>query len=223
MIQAKSSARLIGKGDTPMEISPKSQPGILSRFAETLLPLIDDDQQQAVRRVEEVLKGFSDRFDAAYLNGMRQKLGFSTVEDDDAKLVDEFLSLLATDGADFTLAFRRLSDAAGGHASEQPLRNLFHDQRIFETWAARWRQRLAREPEGPESRRARMRAVNPAFIPRNHRLEEMIEAAVVAADFTPFEALLLILAKPFEDQPAFAHYMDPPQVHERVCQTFCGT
>ena len=68
-----------------------------------------------------------------------------------------------------------------------------------------------------------MRAVNPAFIPRNHRIEEVIEAAVVAADFTPFEALLLILAKPFEFQPGFAHYMDPPQVHERVCQTFCGT
>ena len=77
--------------------------------------------------------------------------------------------------------------------------------------------------EGLENRRAKMRAVNPAFIPRNHRIEEVIEAAVVAADFTPFEALLLVLAKPFEDQPAFAHYMDPPQVHERVCQTFCGT
>ena len=81
----------------------------------------------------------------------------------------------------------------------------------------------AREWEGPDNRRARMHAVNPAFIPRNHRIEEVIEAAVVASDFTPFEALLSILAKPFEDQPAFAHYMDPPQVHERVCQTFCGT
>ena len=82
-----------------------------------MLPLIDDDQQQAVQRAEEVLKGFSERFDAAYLNGMRQKLGLSTVEDDDAKLVDEFLSLLAKDGADFTLAFRRLSDAAGEGSS----------------------------------------------------------------------------------------------------------
>jgi uncharacterized protein YdiU (UPF0061 family) len=195
----------------------------LSRFAETLLPLIDDDQQQAVQRAEDVLKGFLDRFDAAYLDGMRQKLGLATVEDDDLKLVGEFLSLLAADGVDFTLAFRRLGDAAGEGASEHPLRSLFHDQRVFEAWAARWRQRLAREPEGAESRRARMRAVNPTFIPRNHRIEEVIEAAVVAADFTPFEALLLVLAKPFEDQPAFAHYMDPPQVHERVCQTFCGT
>ena len=80
---------------------------------------------------------------------------------------------------------------------------------------------LRSQPE--EARGAKMRAVNPAFIPRNHRIEEVIEAAVVAADFTPFETLLLILSKPFEDQPAFAHYMDPPQVHERVCQTFCGT
>jgi uncharacterized protein YdiU (UPF0061 family) len=188
-----------------------------------LLPLINDDQPQAVQRAEDVLKGFSARFDATYCTGMRQKLGLATVEDDDLKLVDEFLSLLAADGADFTLAFRRLSDAAGEGASEHPVRSLFHDQRVFEAWAARWRQRLAREPEGAESHRARMRAVNPAFIPRNHRIEEVIEAAVVAADFTLFEALLLILAKPFEDQPTFAHYMDPPQVHERVCQTFCGT
>jgi uncharacterized protein YdiU (UPF0061 family) len=195
----------------------------LARLAETLLPLIGDDHQHAVQRAEDVLKAFSARFDAAYFTGMRHKLGLSTVEDDDLKLVDEFLSLLATDGADFTLAFRRLSDVAGEGASEHPLRSLFHDQRVFEEWAARRRQRLAREPESPESRRARMRAVNPAFIPRNHRIEEVIEAAVVAADFTPFEALLSVLAKPFEDQPAFAHYMDPPHVHERVCQTFCGT
>ena len=100
----------------------------LSRFAETLLPLIDDDQQQAVQRAEDVLEGFSARFDAAYFNGMRQKLGLSTVEDDDLKLVDEFLSLLAADGVDFTLAFRRLSDAAGEGASEHPLRSLFHDR-----------------------------------------------------------------------------------------------
>ena len=156
-------------------------------------------------------------------HGMRQKLGLSTVEDNDLKLVDEFLSLLATDGADFTLAFRRLSNAAGEGASGQPSCKSLSRSTAFEEWAARWRQRLAREPEGPDSRRARMGAVNPAFIPRNHRIEAVIEAAVVAANFTPFEALLLVLAKPFEEQPAFVHYMDPPQTHERVCQTFCGT
>jgi uncharacterized protein YdiU (UPF0061 family) len=195
----------------------------LSRLAETLLPLIDSDQQQAVQRAEDVLKGFSARFDAAYVNGMRQKLGLATVEDDDLKLVDEFLSLLAADAADFTLAFRRLSDVAVEHASEQPLRSLFQDEQAFQAWIVRWRQRSAREPEEAESRHAKMRAINPAFIPRNHRIEAVIEAAVTAADFAPFETLLSVLAKPFEDQPLFAHYMDPPQAHERVCQTFCGT
>jgi protein adenylyltransferase len=70
---------------------------------------------------------------------------------------------------------------------------------------------------------ARMRLVNPAFIPRNHRIEAMIEAAVEREDFAPFEQLLQVLAKPFEDQASFRQYMDPPQPHERVCQTFCGT
>ena len=111
---------------------------------------------------------------------MRQKFGLATVEDDDLKLNDEFLNLLATDGADFTLAFRRLSDAAGEGASEHSLRSLFHDQRVFEAWAARWRQRLAREPEGPESRRAKMRAVNPAFI--NQRIYQIKKSAMMNCD-----------------------------------------
>jgi uncharacterized protein YdiU (UPF0061 family) len=79
------------------------------------------------------------------------------------------------------------------------------------------------EPNNADERRVRMRAVNPAFIPRNHRIEAMIEAAVEREDFAPFEELLLVLAKPFEDQACLARYMDPPQPHERVCQTFCGT
>jgi uncharacterized protein YdiU (UPF0061 family) len=80
-----------------------------------------------------------------------------------------------------------------------------------------------REPDDAGDRRARMRAVNPAFIPRNHRIEAMIEAAVEREDFAPFEELLQVLAKPFEDQVPFQRYMDPPRPHERVCQTFCGT
>jgi uncharacterized protein YdiU (UPF0061 family) len=79
------------------------------------------------------------------------------------------------------------------------------------------------EPNTADERRAGMRAVNPAFVPRNHRIEAVIEAAVERKDFAPFEELLLVLAKPFDDQAPFARYMDPPQPHERVCQTFCGT
>ena len=195
----------------------------LARFAETLLPLIDENQQQAIKQAEGVLERFSARFEAAYLAGMRQKLGFSTEADGDLELAGEFISLLATNHVDFTLAFRRLSDAAGSVPAEDDLRILFRDKQGFGTWAERWRSRLMREPNHEDERRTRMRAVNPAFIPRNHRIEAMIEAAGEHEDFAPFEELLLVLAKPFEDQASFARYMDPPQPHERVCQTFCGT
>ena len=195
----------------------------LARFAETLLPLIDEDQQQAIKQAEDVLERFSGRFEAAYSAGMRQKLGLSTEADGDLELASEFLRLLATNQVDFTLAFRRLSDVAGSLAADVSLRSLFGDAQEFGVWVERWRTRIMREPEVTDDRCARMRAVNPAFIPRNHRIEAMIEAAVEREDFAPFEQLLLVLAKPFEDQASFRQYMDPPQPHERVCQTFCGT
>jgi uncharacterized protein YdiU (UPF0061 family) len=204
-----------------------SQPQIaswnLARFAETLLPLIDEDQQQAIRQAEDALERFSARFQAAYSAGMRQKLGLLTEADGDLELAGEFLRLLASDQVDFTLAFRRLSDAAGSTASAAPLRSLFGDEPGFEAWVERWRSRIKQEADDANNRSARMRAVNPAFIPRNHRVEAMIEAAVEREDFAPFEELLLVLAKPFEDQASYRQYMDPPQPHERVCETFCGT
>lgn len=195
----------------------------LARFAETLLPLIDEDQQKAIDQAEEVLELFSARFETAYSTGIRQKLGLSTEADGDLELAGEFLELLATNEVDFTLAFRRLSSEADGSHAEADLRSLFKDEQGFEAWAGRWRSRLTREPDRPDKSCVRMRAVNPAFIPRNHRIEAMIEAAVEREDFAPFEELMLVLGKPFEDQACFARYMDPPQRHERVVQTFCGT
>jgi uncharacterized protein YdiU (UPF0061 family) len=202
---------------------PKIATWNLARFAETLLPLINEEQQKAIEQAEDVLERFSAGFEAAYSAGMGQKLGFSTEADGDLELAGEFLSLLATDQVDFTLAFRRLSDAADRPDAEVALRSLFVDEQPFETWVRRWRSRLAREPDDTDSPGVRMRAVNPAFIPRNHRIEAMIEAAVEGEDFAPFEELLLVLAKPFENQASFARYMNPPQPNERVCQTFCGT
>jgi uncharacterized protein YdiU (UPF0061 family) len=195
----------------------------LARLAETLLPLIDEDQQKAVQQVENVLEGFSTRFEANYSAGMRQKLGLSTVEDGDMGLVGEFLDLLATNQVDFTIAFRRLSDAADDVAAKDELRGLFQDGPGFDAWWVRRRERVAREPEAVENRRMRMRAVNPAFIPRNHRIEEMIQAATETNDFALFHEILSVLARPFDDQPGFARYQESPLPHERVCQTFCGT
>jgi serine/tyrosine/threonine adenylyltransferase len=193
----------------------------LTRLAETLLPLLAEDEKQAVAEAEAVLDGFGDRFQAAYLGGLRRKLGLFTAEDEDIHLAQDFLGLLAASRADFTLAFRRLSEAAA--TSDETLRDLVGKTDQYDAWLARWRARVAREPQGGAARRVAMLGVNPAFIPRNHRIEAVIDAAVQRDDFAPFEELLAVLARPFEDQPGYEHYMQPPQEHERVLQTFCGT
>jgi uncharacterized protein YdiU (UPF0061 family) len=126
------------------------------------------------------------------------------------------MQLMAQSHADYTLAFRRLCDAADGNVD--PLRDMFVDLAAFDAWAAKWRQQREAQPiDG-----AAMRKVNPAFIPRNHRIEAAIQAAQ-RDDFAPFEQLVTVLSKPYDDQPQYAAYAEPPQDDERVTQTFCGT
>lgn len=195
----------------------------LTRFAECLLPLFSDDQDKAVGQAQDALSEFAEIFNIAYKAGLREKLGLFTEREDDQALAQALLDAMARSKADFTLTFRRLSDAANDPAADQEVRDLFADPAGFDEWAPRWRRRIADEPQSGEQRQAVMRAVNPAFIPRNHRVEAVIEAAVERDDFAPFERLLLVLSKPYEDQPAYVDYALPPQPHERVCQTFCGT
>jgi serine/tyrosine/threonine adenylyltransferase len=133
------------------------------------------------------------------------------------------LSAMAQNQADFTLTFRHLGNAAFDAAADNEVRSLFTDPAAYDEWAVRWRQRLSDEPQDATARRNAMRKVNPAFIPRNHRVEAVIQAAMNNDDFAPFEELLTVLSKPYEDQPAFAAYAEPPLPDQRVLQTFCGT
>jgi uncharacterized protein YdiU (UPF0061 family) len=132
--------------------------------------------------------------------------------------------------ADFTLTFRRLCDAATADAQHDgPLRALFDKPSAFDGWAKRWRERLQQDDRADDERQRAMRQVNPAFIPRNHRVEEVIRAAEDHDDFAPFERLLRVLATPYDDQPGACsrasadHFASPPRPHEVVHQTFCGT
>jgi uncharacterized protein YdiU (UPF0061 family) len=124
---------------------------------------------------------------------------------------------MAENTADFTLTFRALADAIQGNAA--PARAQFADTAAFDVWAEAWQARLAQEAEPARL----MRAANPAFIPRNHLVEAAIRAAEDRDDFRPFEALMAVLARPFEDQPENARYANPPKPEERVLATFCGT
>jgi serine/tyrosine/threonine adenylyltransferase len=186
----------------------------LAQFATALLPLMGDDRNAAIEAATEVVQGFADRFQAAWLDVFRAKIGLATAEDGDAELIQTLLTRMETLRADFTNTFRALgSDAA---------RDAFLDPAGFDAWETEWRARLGREGAAPGKRVDAMARVNPAVIPRNHRVEEAIRAGV-AGDFTPFHRLVDVLARPFDDQPEAADLRRPPAEDEVVRQTFCGT
>lgn len=186
----------------------------LARFAETLLPLIDSDVERAVQLASDVIEEFSREFGEKWLSVMRRKVGLFTEEEGDGVLIQGLLDVMQRDHSDFTLTFRRLCAAVESDAAETAL---------DPEWIRQWRARMAREPQPASEHAAFMRWVNPAFIPRNHRIEAVIVAAVEHENFAPFEELTQVLSRPYEEQPAFAEYTKPPQPEERVLQTFCGT
>jgi len=193
------------------------------RLAETLLPLISSDEEEAVRLATDRLERFVSIFDEAHLRVMRAKLGMVREEEGDRDLSNDLLQHLAANKVDFTLFFRRLCDAALGTEHDASVAALFADSSAYAEWALRWRARNAKEDHTPQERAAAMKRANPRFIPRNHRVEEMIEAAVERDDFAPFETLVRVLANPFDDQPEFAYLADPPSTVDETYRTFCGT
>jgi uncharacterized protein YdiU (UPF0061 family) len=154
---------------------------------------------------------------------MRAKLGLAVPEDGDSDLVADLLAAMHHDAADFTVTFRALAAAAesadGVLWADRPAGR----QDEIEAWIPKWRARLAREAGSGRERALAMRCVNPEFIPRNHRIEQAISAAVEQRDFAPFRELAAVLRKPFDEQPGHAHLGLPPLPEERVLRTFCGT
>ena len=202
-----------------------NQPNIavwnLARFAETLLPLLHEDLDEAVKIAEGALKTFRQHYEPIFHGGLREKLGLATEEDEDVQLISDLFALMASQKTDFTLTFRGLGGELDGRGDGA--RALFSDPAAFDQWAERWHARIAREPQHDAGRLERMRAANPKYIPRNHRIEEAIRAAEDRGDFAPFEDLVAVLAKPFDEQPDMARYAAPPEAHEQVLRTFCGT
>jgi uncharacterized protein YdiU (UPF0061 family) len=201
----------------------------LTRLAEALLPLIAADEEEAIRLARERLERFPAIFEAAQDAVWRAKLGLADRPEDlegDQLLATDLLVRLAKQRVDFTLFFRRLCASAADSAADAHTAALFGDADAFSTWAARWRERLAREGVTPEARAAAMRGANPALIPRNHRVEEVIAAAVANRDFAPFETMLDVVTQPYDDRadrPDLQRFADPPRPEERVKATFCGT
>ena len=194
----------------------------LARFAETLLFLIDPDAEKAVRLATEVIEPFIVQFDAHFLAGMRRKIGLSSAANGDTELVKRLLITMQESQADFTLTFRSLALAAENPDRLPAVRELFAQNSTADGWLRDWQQRLACDPQTVAERAAGMRRVNPAFIPRNHRVQAALEAAD-GGDYSLFRKLLAILQRPYDGQREVGEYSQPPQPSERVLETFCGT
>lgn len=202
-----------------------NQPSIaqwnLARLAECLMMLFVKEAE-APERANAALSSFKTYFQKAYLDGLRRKIGLRDAQDDDAALLADLFNRMGENEADFTLTFRRLCAAIADPIADAGVATLFKEPSSFAGFAEKWRARLAQEGGDLLDRAHQMRRVNPAFIPRNHRVEEAI-AAALKDDLAPFQRLNHVLEKPFEDQPEFAEYTLPARPEERVTQTFCGT
>jgi len=209
-----------------------NQPSIglwnLTRLAEALLPLLAEDSEAAVETAQEILKTFVTSYQQYWLAGMRAKCGLSAgsdaTEQDDKTLIEGLFDTMASNSADFTLTFFHLS-RLNAQASEQDdeIRKLFDDPVQFDDWAHSWRKRLSEEIQSEEQRQAKMQAVNPVYIPRNHQIEAAIRAAEDHDDFSVFYDLHEVLQNPYVQQEGKDRYSLPPEPGEIVRQTFCGT
>jgi len=192
----------------------------LARLTESLLPCIDANIDKALEQGEALIQRFQSFFAKDWLAVMGKKYGLAQATAEDKPLIDGFLHVLHDRQADFTLSFHALTQAAQDPQAEA-LMLLLGEGDTSREWLASWRARL--QNESPEDVARLMRRANPVYIPRNHRVEQAIDAAVKENDFTPMRRLQEVLAQPFDPKPEWEDYQAPPKPEERVYQTFCGT
>lgn len=206
--------------DTQGRYAYANQPHIaqwnLARFAEALLPLLDQDIEQAVSIAEEVINSFGPRFQKAWLAMMQKKLGLFGEEKGDEALIGDFLKIMQFYQMDYTNSFRAI-------ISEQMPEGAAYDSERFHSWWKRWQHRLQQNSKPLKSSFCLMQASNPAIIPRNHKVEEALKVAEEHSDFSKLNKLLSVLADPYIVSPNHHEYQHPPKPEERVYQTFCGT
>lgn len=197
-----------------------SQPPIgqwnLARLAEALLPLLHEDEASAIELANTALESYTTAFKRCHLAGMRSKLGLYSQEDDDFALVDDLTEWMRASRADFTNTFRSLSSGLSADAI-QPA------DPAFKSWHDEWTTRLSRQPQSGSEVQALMQANNPAFIPRNHKVEEALQAAVENQNLTLVEKLLAVLARPYDHTADHLEYSAPPAEGGEPYLTYCGT
>lgn len=206
----------------------ENQPGIgywnLACYGQTLLPLINGDEETSVNRVREIIGEYPTLFQRGYLCGLRQKLGLQTHREGDQTLADDLLNEMAKEGMDYTVTFRHLCSLGWDvGAGTREAKKVFQTSKGLRDWSIRWKERLKADGIHAIPSEQLMKLANPAYIPRNHLIEEAIRFAVSEGDYSYFYKLIDVLRNPFESDSASTRYSMPPSPEEAVTQTFCGT
>ena len=192
----------------------------LARLAETLIPHVDTKKERSIELLTETIECIQPLYESYWLSGMRSKIGLTTEDILDEELINDLLKIMEAGQADFTLVFRRLSKTLQGDSDA--VRNLFKEPDAFNAWVVRWQKRLEQEDIVAETTAQAMDRVNPIYIPRNHKVEESL-AAAVNQDMRPFTKLLEVVIQPFDEVAGNEAYTEPAPTTNRRYQTFCGT
>jgi uncharacterized protein YdiU (UPF0061 family) len=206
----------------------KEQPSIarwnLQRFAGALMKLAGEDSDMEAE-LETILDDFMDRFRTAYNEGIAEKLGLGEYRSEDDELVDEFFDLLEKNEADFTLAFRRLTELADADSdsNENTVGDYFTFSEAFDDWLERWRERLDQQDRSASEIAESMREANPIVIPRNYQVNDAIDQAVKHGDYGKFHELAEVLTSPYDWPEGNEGLLRLPSWDERVEVTYCGT
>tara|TARA_B100000809_G_scaffold262565_1_gene313826 strand:- start:1405 stop:2457 length:1053 start_codon:yes stop_codon:yes gene_type:complete len=220
-----SSGTVFSSIDTQGRYAYSNQPSILSwnltRLAETLVPLVDKNQDQAVGLLTAAIQNIRTLYESHWLSQMRSKIGLTIDDPLDKGLIESLLLIMEEEQADFTLVFRRL--AAALQDNEDEVRKLFKDPASFDSWRIRWQERLAKEDNTKESVIRMMNKTNPIYIARNHKVEEVLSSAIDQKDIKPFLDFLLVLENPFDEVEGSEDYAVPGPDSDIPYQTFCGT
>jgi len=193
----------------------------LARLAETLIPFVDPKQEKAVEQLTETIECIKPLYESYWLKGMRAKIGLSTEDPSDSQLINDLFKTMDKGDADFTLVFRRLSQALRG--DNELVRGLFKNPVDFDAWEQRWWRRFEQDGISGETAAQAMDTVNPIYIPRNHKVEEALAAAINGEDMIPFKKLLNVLTHPFDEFEGNEDYAEPASPTEIPYKTFCGT
>ena len=195
----------------------------LSKLAECMVKIIDNDEKKSVSQIINVLEEYSEKFNYYLFHGLKNKMGFNTLKEGDKKLFNEFLFILYKENVDYTQAFRYLSSILINSHNEKKFLLLFCNKNTAKDWLNKWKNRILFEKYSPVKISTKMQLYNPCYIPRNHIVDKAIKLVELKNDYSLFDQVLTLIKEPFQEKENGTFLFRPPSKKEKIKNTFCGT